>query len=137
MAGKKRTAEQLKAYQWKKGQSGNPKGRPPIIAAKVSAKLEAQGFEKVSKADVDATFRLILNMPKSEVDKVAKGEGDYAEWPMIFRIAAAELGNSRSRLYAMNTFLDRTLGKSFVEEEVKQDETLNQITLPGGTVVSI
>lgn len=133
----KKEVPQLKPYQWKKGQSGNPKGRPPTLASKVSHKLELMGYEKVGKRDVDSAFRLLLNVPKGQLDKIAKGEGDYADWPMIFRITAAELSNPKSRLYAMNLFLDRTLGKSFVEEEVKQDETLNQITLPGGTVVSI
>ena len=53
-------ADDLKQFQWKKGQSGNPSGRPkgiPSLEAALRHRLEQSDGEDFMRAGVDVAFK--------------------------------------------------------------------------------
>ena len=66
-------ADHLKQFQWKKGQSGNPSGRPkgiPSLEAALRQRLEQSDGEDVMRALVDVAFKKAM-------------KGDHRFWTSI------------------------------------------------------
>ena len=66
-------ADHLKQFQWKKGQSGNPSGRPkgiPSLEAALRQRLEQSDGEAFMRALVDVAFKKAM-------------KGDHRFWTSI------------------------------------------------------
>lgn len=68
--------ENITAYQFKPGQSGNPNGRPknrvPGVLAKVMPKTKAKKFAQLSGEEVAAWEAALLSMQLDELTNLAK-----------------------------------------------------------------
>lgn len=87
---------------WKKGQSGNPNGRPPMPP-------ELKAFKKLSPSLVHATVNKFCNMTLPELEAYLKsGKAIVIERMVGEVMAAAARGGDQTRL---NFILDRVIGK--------------------------
>ena len=88
-------AEHLKQYQFKKGQSGNPKGRPPNGMQRFvtefyselgvqTPKLVKNAFKHGQKRPIPFIRDLVIAMmPKDMVVKATDSDGKVAVWNLL------------------------------------------------------
>ncbi len=105
----RRKIENLKPY--KKGQSGNPKGRPKKVFSTILAEMKERGIEPATPSNVADVFQYLLALPLSEVMRIAGKPQEENELPSIMRLAAKEMLGKRG-LEIMKEMLDRANGKA-------------------------
>tara|TARA_R110000787_G_scaffold74970_4_gene166296 strand:- start:3469 stop:3834 length:366 start_codon:yes stop_codon:yes gene_type:complete len=111
--------EDIKKYQFPKGVSGNPKGRPK----KFTTILKDNGY-KIS--EINDTIQVMLAMSVKELETVEK----YDKATVLERtIAKAMLKSLKNgSLYSMETLLSRTFGQP--KQEMSTEITLPQPLFP-------
>jgi hypothetical protein len=92
---------------WKKGQSGNPKGRPPKLIASTIKDLKEAGYQPATAAQIKEASEVLITLDKDKLVEIGKDEMQ----PMYLRIVARELLGKKG-LDVMNTILDRAHGKA-------------------------
>jgi len=100
--------ENIEPHKFKKGQTGNPKGRPKGLIASVNQQLEKEGFTPASKAEISTASMTIISLPFSKIKEIAAGQGD--EYPFFYRLVAKELLGKRG-MEMLDKVLDRGIGK--------------------------
>lgn len=96
-----------------KGETMNPKGRPPKLVTDVINELKAKGYKRVTTTDIAETYETLLNLSQEEL--VAKGQDVKA--PMIVRILVKAMLSPRG-FEIIEAMIDRAHGKA--------SQTLNQ-----------
>ena len=99
---------------YKKGQSGNPNGRPRKSFASINLELEAKGIKRLSKSDLLDAYALIFNSTEEDLKELAKDSNT----PYALKIIILELNNSKSRNKAMQDFRDYTFGKAKENKDI-------------------
>lgn len=94
---------------WKKGQSGNPNGRPKSIRTT----LAAQGY---SIAQINQVIKILLSMTVEELTKIVR---ERKEDILTVTAAAALLKSlGKGQLDAMEALISRTYGRPVTHNEV-------------------
>lgn len=100
--GKKRSLANLKPKPWKKGQSGNPKGRPvkPVL------QLKKEGYKL---HEINDTIQTLLNLNLDELNDV----WDNPNATLLERTIASAIrkGIDKGNLESVETLLNRVYGK--------------------------
>lgn len=96
-----------KHTQFKKGQSGNPKGRPPKTMSTINAKLKAEGHEVVTPSVIYECFTLLVGLNEAKLKEIVKD----TENPRALRLAA-EIMLSGDGWDIIEKMLDRAHGKA-------------------------
>lgn len=108
---------------FKKGQSGNPNGRPK----KVVTKLKELGY---SKDDISQTYMNMMGMTRQELEKIDKDKS--GEYTIAEQIIAGALVKSHDKnsLFNIETLVTRVHGKpkETVDNNIKTEEPIT-ITL--------
>lgn len=87
----KKTAEQLKAYRWKKGQSGNPGGRPKgSLKNYVAMKLADMTEEEKNAFLKKVAPELIWRMAEGNPDTKTEHSGEVKIMPILGGITQKE-----------------------------------------------
>lgn len=102
-----------KKNQFKKGQSGNPKGRAPKRLTAILKELKSKGYEAVNKQNVSEAYQLLLALNTEEITEIAADETQ----PMILQIVARELMGKNAN-FMLETMLDRSQGKATQKTEI-------------------
>ena len=111
MAKKKNKLDNLKPY--KKGESGNPNGRPKKLVTQILDSLKEEG-ELVTKQMVQQTYQVLMSLTQEQLTNIAKD----VKQPMINRIVSKEM-LSKKGFDIIERMLDRANGKATQEQTVK------------------
>ena len=112
---------------WKKGESGNPEGRPRKSFATINAELKEKGIEKLSKADLLDAYALIFNSTEDDLVEIAKDKNT----PYALKIIILELNDKRTRAKAMQDFRDYTFGRAIENIDVNNNVTIFELPSNG------
>ena len=87
---------------WKKGKSGNPKGRPKSISSIVEAELVNSLEIKISRSQCLDVVRALLDMSVEELEKIASSKKLPS---FIVVVASAVLGDIAARKMVTVNFI--------------------------------
>lgn len=95
--------------KFKKGQSGNPAGRPRRLVSQIIADLKADGAEAVSPSHVSDAISVLIGLPKDELIDL----GADTTAPILLQRTAKRLASSSDRDwdFVIKDNLDRAHGK--------------------------
>lgn len=94
------------AKPFKKGQSGNPNGRPPKVLTGLVAELKSQGYERVTATTVTESIEHLIGLPEERLKDLLTDK----EQPMSVRIIVKALLSNRG-FETLSAVLDRAHGK--------------------------
>jgi hypothetical protein len=119
------------AKPFKKGQSGNPNGRPKKIETILKDHFLDEHNLKLSKSQVQDMIQVILGKNKKELIELAKND----ELPFWVSLIAkkAERDFNKGSIHILDVLFDRVYGKP--KEEVNQ--TIQQVEIFKGIDLSV
>jgi len=94
----------IEKHQYKKGQSGNPKGRPPKLVTKILNELKVKG-EVVTSNTVTQVFKVFLSLTLKEVVEISKNKS----YPIIYTLTAKAI--IKDGFEVIEKLLDRANGR--------------------------
>lgn len=110
MATNPNSKKNLKPF--KKGKSGNPKGRPKKLVTSILESLKEEG-EIVTRRMVTETYQVLLSLTQSQLTKIASDK----EQPMLNRIVAKEMLGKKG-FEIIEKMLDRANGRPTQVNEI-------------------
>jgi len=118
---KKKNTKGLKK-PWKKGESGNPNGRPKKLVSSILAELKEEG-ELVTRSLVEQTYQVLMSLTQEQLTKIASDKSQ----PMINRIVSKEM-LSKKGFEIIEKMMDRANGKPMQKIESKQSLNIGEKT---------
>lgn len=99
--------QNIEPHKFKKGQTGNPKGRPPKLFSRLITELQEAGYERVSANMIVEGYEYLLSLDEVKIKAIVEDK----EQPMSLRIIArAMLGKDGYEI--LEKMLDRAHGKA-------------------------
>ena len=92
---------------WKKGQSGNPKGKPKKIFTQLIDDIKADGGEVVQPRQIAEAYSLLFSLNEAQLWKIVLDSTK----PLVIREVAKKM-MTKEWFYIMETMLDRAHGKA-------------------------
>jgi len=105
---------------FKKGKSGNPKGRPPKMETVISQYFSEEHGVQLSKSQAQDIIKSILSKTKSELVEMAKNDSLPFWISLIAKKAQRDF--EKGSLHILDVLFDRVYGKP--KEELEQ--TINE-----------
>mgnify|MGYP000312308729 CR=1 FL=1 len=78
-----------KENQFKKGQSGNPGGRPPKLLKKLFKELKKEGFERVAVDEIYETIEYMLGATLTKSAEISNDKGKEENILIVRHLARA------------------------------------------------
>ena len=120
--------EDIQKFKFKKGQTGNPNGRPKKTISQILELFSEQGHKLPTALEIRDTYLYLTIMPQSELKTIIEDK----EQPMLMRICAQNI-LSKKGFEIIEKMLDRAIGKATNKTEItgaegeKIDFTINVI----------
>jgi len=102
-----------KETRFKKGQSGNPNGRPKKLVSAVIASLKEEGYEEVTSEHVKQVYQLLIGLDKERITEIKNDK----EQSMLFRVVSEAILEEKG-FEIIEKMLDRAHGKATNKSEV-------------------
>lgn len=110
--------------KFKKGQSGNPKGRPVKVFSAIRKEFEARGIERASADAVRDAYEYMLALPIMDIIEISGSPSDEKnKYPALYRIVAKYM-TSKQGLEMLKDMLDRAHGKPTSKEDGNKQITV-------------
>ena len=111
---------------WKKGQSGNPKGKD----RKYVTLLKEQGYRL---GEINDTIQVMMSMTIEEL----KGVYDHVDATILEKTIANAMNKSlkNGSLYSLDTLLTRVYGKPKEQMDIQQDSKIEVVFVEGKTIL--
>lgn len=129
MTERERAIERLKPYRYKKGQTGNPKGRPPMSVQSICKQLKKDGYKQFGKQDVQQVYLYCMALPQTKMEQMLQDK----DTPFIVRLCIRTLMGKKG-FEAAEKMLDRALGKATEKlditsggEKIKQEPLMIEV----------
>lgn len=107
-------AKDIKEYSFKDCPWNiNKKGRPPLLVSAVNKALEANGIERVTPAQVSATYEQLLNMPMDQLKALVTDDN----CPMLIKVVGSKMTSGKG-IEIIEAMLDRAHGKALAKMEI-------------------
>jgi hypothetical protein len=100
------SAKDIEKFQFKPGESGNPKGRPPKTLTAINKELHSLGYKSVTNAQIKDIYLMLIAMDEGTIQEYI----DDSENPMIVRVIGKRL-LAKDSFEIIEKLLDRALGK--------------------------
>ena len=98
---------------WKKGQSGNPNGRPRKLVSDIIDKMKSEGVKPLKQSQVSDAYEVLMQLEEAELMTLINDK----KTPMFIRIIGkAMVQKDGTRM--IETMLDRAHGKSTQKSEI-------------------
>lgn len=104
---------------WKKGQSGNPKGRPKSLLGAINDQLKQEGIKPVTLCEIKDGFLLSLALPAKKMQEIYINN----DAPMYLKIMIRELMNDQKGAQFMLAMMERCFGRVGIESVGETMET--------------
>lgn len=118
-------------YRFKKGESGNKNGRPPLLLTTILKELSAQGYKRVSKANIAEAYDILLGLDEDKIKELILKK----ETPMILRIVGKQMLSSKGH-EMLEKMLDRGHGKATQPVDNKISLDKEQVFKIGGQTIT-
>lgn len=107
-----KSRKNLELGKWKKGQSGNPKGRPRNLLKNLESEFAAIGGTEteLSRADKFAIVERVLELPLADLERIAKSPKTPVF--LVAIISAIVKDIKAGRIYTLDSVFDRLFGKA-------------------------
>ena len=99
---------------WKKGQSGNPKGRPKKRYSEHIADIKAKGYQPPTRSEYFEMVGLLLAMEEDDLKEFAQDK----KRPHWVRLIIIDMNSKNTRQKMMSDYRDWLFGKA--KQEVEQ-----------------
>lgn len=99
--------------KFKKGETGNPNGRPVKLFSEIAGDWQRRGIERATPERVIEVFEYLLALPDAELREMKAGDN----YPSLVQMAADEMTGKRKR-EILNDLLDRAHGKATQRREI-------------------
>jgi hypothetical protein len=96
-----------KKQTFKKGQSGNPAGRPPKLIKHTIKELQAEGVEEATPTDIKACYLTLINMSIPALEAKVKDQEQSA----LVRIVGKAILSGKG-FDIIERMLDRSIGRA-------------------------
>lgn len=116
--------DKILPFSWKKGQSGNPNGRP----RKFVCLLKDMGY---NKQDIDTTIQNMMAMTINELAEVFKDDNATVLEKTVAN--AIKKGIEKGTLYSLETLISRVYGMP--NQQTDSNVTLTNFNADFGTVI--
>jgi hypothetical protein len=116
--------ENIVKHRFKKGQSGNPDGRPKKNYSDVISELRAKGYKPPCKSEYFDMIGMLLVMNEEDLQDFAKD----ASKPYWIRSIAIDLNNKNMRQKITSDHRDWLFGKASQKMEVENKGSVIIIT---------
>lgn len=99
-------AKDIEKYKWKKGQSGNPKGRPKRTFNVLNDELKKEGYDPLSRGQLVELYSLLFQLPEEKIKEMATRKDN----PLAVRLAIQDLTDPATRTKALQDYRNYAFG---------------------------
>lgn len=104
---------------FKKGVSGNPKGRPLKLLSSINKELSEAGYERVTASQISEAYETLFNLPKKKLMAYARDDKS----PMFIRIIIKAMLSGKGP-EMLEKMMDRAHGRAVQNMKINNGQPL-------------
>jgi hypothetical protein len=115
-----------KDQTFKKGETGNPNGRPKKSFSTINEILKTEGYEPLTKSQLIEAYGLVFNADETRLTELEQDE----TLPYSFRLIIRELKDPKNSAKALQDYRDYLFGKANTNVDILSNgNEINQVVV--------